>query len=509
MITVFISFSFVCVIIWKFFIFKRPKKYPPGPLFRLPFYQQRGYLRNDRIAAQKRLRKQYGDLYSLELGTYGTIIVSELNIMRKLLSSEIFSHRIEISHKPHVLRLMTQLRGDHGVGIIASSGDNWKEQRRFALKNLRDFGLGKNSMEALILDEVSELSNKWKQDLENDGDDFMVNWATFNISILNALWGIVSSRRFDLNNPDEVKKFEVMNALFSSFGGFSLRMLITFTLPEVLRNFDKNFQQMFSRQHYLYNWFATEYDEHLKTYDESNLRDYIDCYIKERQRAEEEKDLASSFYGEKGHWNFVNAMLDLFVAGAETTSTTLQWAVAYLAHNPDVQERAQKELDEVVGRNRVPTLEDRDHLPYMESLIAEVQRCGNVAPFALFHCVEKDVEIDGVLYTKHSRIMPDLTAILSDPKNFEDPDQFIPERYLCKETGKFIPHPALVMFGVGKRECLGKSLAKLELYLFLAGLLHRFSFSPSKEGLPDLKNANVGITRVPKPFKVKIAERTF
>merc|ERR1712226_1581116 len=95
--------------------------------------------------------------------------------------------------------------------------------------------------------------------------------------------------------------------------------------------------------HTLYDWFDNEYKQHLKTYDNQNMRDYIDCYISERLRAEEERDTKSSFYGEKGHWNFVSTMLDLFVAGAETTSTTLQWAVAYLAHNPDVQERAQKE----------------------------------------------------------------------------------------------------------------------------------------------------------------------
>ena len=494
------------MVIWKYFIFKRPYKYPPGPLFRVPFYQQRMYLRKNRIEAQKELRKQYGDIYSLELGSYGTIIVSELNIMRKLLNNELFSSRVEISHPPRMRRLMQQFRGSHGVGIVPSSGDAWEEQRRFTLKALRDFGLGKKSMETLIVDEVHELSEKWKQDTKNS-DELSVNWTTFNMSILNALWGIVSSRRFDLTNTEEIEKFEVMNALFSSFGGFSLRMLITFTLPEMFRDYDSNFKTMMNRQHYLYKWFAKEYDEHLKTYDENNMRDYIDCYIEERQRAERENDKHSSFYGEKGHWSFVNVMLDLFIAGSETTSSTLQWALAYLVHHPEIQERAQKELDEVVGRARLPTLEDKDYLPYMEALIAEIQRCGNVAPFALLHCVEKDVEVEGVLYPKHSRIMPDLTAIMSDPANFENPEQFNPERFLCKKTGKFIPHPALVMFGVGKRECLGKSLAKIELYLFLAGLLHQFSFLPSEKGLPELKDANVGITRVPKAFTVKVVSR--
>ena len=507
MIGIFLVIIVVILLAWKFFVFHRPSKYPPGPLFRVPFYQQRMYLSGkDRIEKQKLLRQQYGDVYSLELGAYATIVVSEFNIMKKLLNNDVFSHRLEISHPPHRLSLMKQLRGHNGVGIVQTSGKTWKEQRRFALKHLRDFGLGKQCMEALIVDEINELSEKWKQNLQLN-EEQTINWTTFNMSILNALWGIVSSRRFDLNNVEEIEKFEIMNALFNSFGGFSLSTLIAFSLPEFLRKYNTQFKTMLHRQHHLYDWFAQEYETHLKTYDENNLRDYIDCYIQERQRTERENDTDSSFYGEKGHWSFVNSMLDLFVAGAETTSSTLQWALAYLVHHPEIQSRAQQELDEVVGRTRLPTLDDREKLPYLESLIAEIQRCGNVAPFALFHCVDRDIEVDGFLYAKYSRIMPDLTAILSDPNNFENPDEFNPERFLCKETGKFIPHPALVVFGIGKRECLGKSLAKNELYLFLAGLLHQFSFYPAEKGLPDLKDASVNITRVPKPFEIKIVPR--
>ena len=130
MLSVFLRVIALLMKIWKFFIFKRPHKYPPGPSFRVPFYQQRMYLGKNRIEAQKNLRKKYGDIYSLELGSYGTIVVSELNTMKRLLNSEVFSARIQISHPPRVSRLMQQLRGANDAGIVASSGDTWKEQRR-------------------------------------------------------------------------------------------------------------------------------------------------------------------------------------------------------------------------------------------------------------------------------------------------------------------------------------------------------------------------------------------
>ena len=145
----------------------------------------------------------------------------------------------------------------------------------------------------------------------------------------------------------------------------------------------------------------------------------------------------------------------------------------------------------------------------MDALVAEIQRCGNVAPFGLTHALSKDIEVDGYHYTKNSRIVPNLSAILSDTENFSNPENFDPKRFLCKQTGRFISHPALVVFGLGQRECLGKSLAKSELYLFLAGLLHQFEFSSSIQGMPDKNNASIGITRVPKPYHAKIIARTF
>ena len=497
------------LLVWKFFVFKRPHKYPPGPVFRIPIFRQIFYFYRGKIEGHRNLRKWYGDIYSYDTGSCGGIVISELNTMKKLLNHDAFSIREEHVAPPQIKRVMQEIRGGEGEhGIATASGEDWKEQRRFTLKHLKDFGLGKKSMENLIIDEVKELSEKWKLDLHNEGHgEIYINWSTFNMSILNALWAIVSGKRFDLTNKNEIEMFRIMNELFAIIGTISIWTILCFVLPKPFRTRIGNYKKMKNHHQVLFDWFAKEYKEHLKTYEEQNLRDYIDCYIHERKRAERENDIESSFYGEKGHWNFVSTMLDLFVAGAETTSSTLQWAIAYLVHNPEVQKRAQNELDNVVGRSRLPSLEDLTQLPYIEALMSEIQRCGNVGPFALRHAVSKDIEVDGFLYTKNSRIIPNLSAILSDPKNFESPEMFNPERFLCQETRKFVPHPALVMFGVGKRECLGKGLAKKELYLFLSGLLHQFSFFPSDNGIPDLQHGIVTITRVPKPFHVRILPR--
>ena len=500
----------IVLIVWKYFIFRRPPKYPPGPIFRVPIFKQVFYFLNGKVEGHEKLRKRYGDVYSIDSGKNGAVVISELSVMKKLLSFDVFSVREHSALHPKIKQVMMEIRGGDGDhGIATASGDDWKEQRRFTLKHLKDFGLGKKSMESLILDEVKELSEKFKSDMKlNDDNEIPINWSTFNMSILNALWGIVSGKRFDVKNSEAIEKFQIMNELLDLIGRISFSTILAFALPYPFRTWIGNYQKMKNYHHTLYDWFDNEYKQHLKSYDEQNLRDYIDCYISERKKAEEEKDIESSFYGVKGHWNFVCTMLDLFVAGAETTSSTLQWAIAYLVHNLDVQKIAQKELDEVVGRSRLPSLDDLEKMPYIEALLSEIQRCANVGPFSLRHAVSENVEVGDFFFPKGTHIIPNLSAILNDPKNFEHPEVFNPDRFLCKETGTFLPHPALVVFGVGKRECLGKTLAKKELYLFVAGLLHQFSFQPSTNGWPDLRNATVSLTRTPKPFHVKVVART-
>ncbi len=102
--------------------------------------------------------------------------------------------------------------------------------------------------------------------------------------------------------------------------------------------------------------------------------------------------------------------------------------------------------------------------------------------------------------------MPALWEIHRDPKHFPEPKEFKPERFL-DSGGKFVENPAMVAFGVGKRECLGKVLAKQETFLFMACLLHQFRFMPSNEGtMPSLEGI-LAATYVTKPFKFRVERR--
>ena len=117
------------------------------------------------------------------------------------------------------------------------------------------------------------------------------------------------------------------------------------------------------------------------------------------------------------------------------------------------------------------------------------------------------VEIGGYFIPTGCIIFSNLASVQLDPKNFKNPEIFNPERFICQDTGAYKPNPYLNPFGIGKRECPGKSLAKMEFYLFFATLLHQFTFSPSKNGPPNVNDVTYPLARSPKPFTVSICRR--
>ena len=132
----------------------------------------------------------------------------------------------------------------------------------------------------------------------------------------------------------------------------------------------------------MYNLMKKIVKQHKETFDEDNLRDFIDVYLKEMKTTTD-----VTFTEEQ---LLVNAF-DLFGAGSETTSTTLAWAVCYMILHPEVQSRVQQEIDSELG-GRPPSLEDRGQLSYTEATIMEIQRLGSIAPMAVPHRALSDIK---------------------------------------------------------------------------------------------------------------------
>ena len=179
-------------------------------------------------------------------------------------------------------------------------------------------------------------------------------------------------------------------------------------------------------------------------------------------------------------WNLnSNAALcdqDLFLAGTDTTSGTIEWAMAELLHNPEKMAKAQRELQEVLGKDGIVQESDISKLPYLQAIVKEAFRLHPPGPLLAPHKAESDVEIRVFTVPKNSQVLVNVWAIGRDPSTWSNPNAFVPERFLGCDIDVKGRDFELIPFGAGRRICLGLPLAHRMVHLILASLLHSYAW---------------------------------
>ncbi|KAL3883905.1 hypothetical protein ACJMK2_030135 [Sinanodonta woodiana] len=482
---------FCVVVLLCYYALRTPNNIPMGPLT-VPLLGNIPQLigRNPLLLFRK-WRKQYGDVFSVYMGSQLLVVLNGYKTIKEALVTRgnVFSER------PHNF-LLDKI--NEGEGILFASGTSWKRQKKFTLNCLQELGFGCNSLEVCIVDEAKILIEQIEQ---NSGAPLNLKDILIR-SVSNVICGIVFGRRFS----HEDKQFLEVLSNFSEdakyLGNASILMncfpFLQYLPGDLLGNktileHTKVFQKLYDDL----------YESHQSTLDDNNPRDFMDLYLTEMKKNSTLPNKEENTYSK----NQLKALVgDLFGAGTETTSTTLLWAVLYLLHYPDVQEKCFDEIQTVLGMERLPSLDDRSHLPYCEATILETLRIAAVVPLALPYAITREVYFRGYRIPKESSILINLDSILHDCDIFKDPGVFRPERFLdssgqVRKPNEFIP------FSCGRRVCIGKKVARMELFIFLTTMIQKFKFFPVDPcHLPDLEG-NLGITYSPKYFQVKIVRR--
>ncbi|KAK1586550.1 hypothetical protein Q3G72_003676 [Acer saccharum] len=174
----------------------------------------------------------------------------------------------------------------------------------------------------------------------------------------------------------------------------------------------------------------------------------------------------------------IGLLWDMITAGMDTTAITVEWAMAELIKNPRVQQKAQEELDRVIGFERVLTESDFSNLPYLQSVAKEGLRLHPPTPLMLPHRANANVKIGGYDIPKGSNVHVNVWAIARDPAVWKDPLEFRPERFFEEDVDMKGHDYRLLPFGAGRRVCPGAQLGINLVTSMLGHLLHHFTWTP-------------------------------
>ncbi|KAM4043265.1 cytochrome P450 2K4-like isoform 1-T1 [Anomaloglossus baeobatrachus] len=406
-----------------------------------------------------KLAKKYGPVYSLQMGNVKIVVLSGYETVK----SALVDYADEFAERAHV-RIFEEI--NQGWGIPFSHGENWKAMRRFTLSKLRDFGMGKRTIEDRIVEECGFLTRKLAS-LEGKPTELTIKT---HFAIGNIIISIILGHRLDYEDPDLFKVMTIIDENMRLLGSSSIAM---YNFLPGYQYFTNVHIKIMKNIRELHTFFNDKFVEHLKTLDKDDQRGYIDAFLIKQEQVK--KNVAPYFHEN----NLLSVLTSLFMAGTDTTSSTIRWAITFMVQKPEIQKRVHAEIDKVIG-SAVPRIDHRKDMPYTNAVIHETQRLANILPVNLPRETTTDVFFQGYNIPKGTHIIPLLESVLHDGTQFEKPRSFFPEHFLDSD-GQFIKKSAFMPFSVGRRVCVGETLAKMELFLFFTSLMQKFTFQPCPE----------------------------
>ncbi|XP_067831176.1 cytochrome P450 2G1-like isoform X2 [Heptranchias perlo] len=408
----------------------RLSRLPPGPPA-LPFLGNA--LQIDKRAPDQsliKLSRKYGPVFTVWLGPRPAVVLCGFETVKEALvdRADDFGARGTVPS----IRKVT-----NGYGIASSNGHRSCLLRRFAVATLRDFGKGNKTPEDFVRQEAEHLVEVVRKTKESPFDPtFLLTCATANI-----MCAIVFGNRFDYTDAKLLTLLgmitENMRVISSPWG--QLYDLLPNLLDYLPGPHNRLFENAAKIKSFLREMIQNHKDKHTKG---STPKDFIDSFL---IKMEEEKDDPNSEFNDE---NLLLSTFNIFLAGTDTTSSTMRWGLLLFLKYPEVQEKIQSEIDKVIGSNRTPTIADREKMPYTNAVIHEIQRYSNIIPLNLPHTVSRDTEFRGFMIPKGMIVIPLLASVLYDSSCWERPESFNPDHFLdekgqMKENEAFMPFSAV------------------------------------------------------------------
>ncbi|NXP53381.1 CP1B1 protein, partial [Heliornis fulica] len=436
------------------------------------------------------MANRYGAVFQLQLGCRRVVVLNgEAAIRRALVSSGThFAGRPDFPS-------FELVSGGRSVAFRSCS-PSWRARRRLAHAALRARSTAAE-VERHVVAEAGDLIRLFLQ--HSRGGTYFEPSPLLVVANANVLCALCFGRRYDHADSEFTALLGRNDRFGQTVGAGSMVDVLPWLLhfPNPVRRIFRDFQAL-NRE--LHSFVRTKVAQHRQTFDPHTLRDISDVMIAAVERGDRPPEGL-------GPEDVEGAMTDIFGAGQDTTSTALSWVLLLLLKHPRLQRDLQAQLDQVVGRSRLPTAEDRPHLPLLEAFIYETLRYSSFVPITIPHATTDDVELEGFHIPKGTVVFINQWSVNNDSSKWPNPQRFDPTRFLDAQQRLDHDQASRVMiFSAGHRRCIGDQLSKLQLFLFTAILLHQCSFHANPAELLTMDFIH-GLALRPRPFTVTVRQR--
>ncbi|WCJ26089.1 Cytochrome P450 76T24 [Euphorbia peplus] len=457
-----------------------PGRLPPGPT-PLPIIGNLQQLGSQPHRSLAKLATIHGPIMSLKLGQNKTIVISSATLAKETLQT----HDLNLSDRtiPDAINAQGHNQSVEWLPV----GAEWRNLRKifnsyiFANQKLdlnRD--LRGRKIQQLIAD-VGECSR--------EGKAVNLGQAAFG-TMLNTLSSSIVSLDLSDSSSDRVREFkEVFRSIMNEVGKPNLSDYFP-----VLRKIDPQGIRRRTSVYFgkLLGIFDRMIDERLEVRKQPGYipaDDLLDILLTLNDEAKSSSEILDREC-------IKHLFLVLFVAGSDTTSTTLEWAMTQLLRNPKTLSKVQIELEQTIGKGKVLDESEIVRLPYLQAVVKETFRLHPPVPLLLPRKAGIDTEMCGFIIPKGAQIMVNVWAIGRDGSSWKDPDSFVPERFLDSDIDVRGRNFELLPFGGGRRICPGLPLASRMLHLMLGSLVNNFDWKIEDEFKTDILDINdkFGIT---------------
>ncbi|XP_007892109.1 cytochrome P450 1B1 [Callorhinchus milii] len=473
------------------------RRRPPGP-FPWPIIGNATQIGKVPHISFSRMARRYGNVFQIKLGSRSVVVLNGEECIREALvrKAEQFSGRPDFAS-------FNEVSGGRSLAF-RSYCDRWKFHRRIAHSTVRAFSTNnpdtKKTFQRHVVGEVQQLIQLFVEKSQSAG--YFNPTSNLVVAVANVMSAFCFGKRYSHDDQEFLSLLSKNDQFGKTVGAGSLVDVMPWLqyFPNPVRAVFENFKGL-NRD--FYTFIRDKALQHRETFRADTVRDIMDAFI---QIIDYEKTVSDK--GVKLEREYVDSTVtDIFGASQDTLSTALTWIILFLVWRSDVQERLQHEMDRVLGRDRIPTIDDKPHMPYLTAFLFESLRFSSFVPITIPHCTTTDTQLNGYHIAKDTVVFVNQWSVNHDPDKWLQPETFDPGRFL-NENGSLNQDllSSVMIFSLGKRRCIGDELSKMQLFLFTSILMHQCTITgnPTEELTLDF---DYGLTLKPKPFSIKVTLR--